>query len=735
MTSSVLIAAALMMAAPAVPQNTERGMDTWGANSDNPRIGMRFGATSIDPDCGRTGVGGIGAKGNGAGKSFCGNPPLNGKPPMNGNPPELSVNALQFEWSQAPGGTLEASTPATVTLTGGCPIGVNGGNPDYYVYISGGTGTAEAVTVTGGTCVSGASTGTLTFTPANHHAGAWTVGTSQFGVPEAVNSVATQASITIPAGTYQSYAPSYISKHVCIRGSGPDSTVINNNNVKLGVFRYSLTSLAPTGGACLRDLTIGAGGETSTSIRGSAGTAVYVQGDGGSGLGASFENLVIKNHNVSMDLEGVLETYLNNFTFLYQNTIGLKLNGSAHVNSGLITNGLASGLPATSTGCGILLTDGGGIYLNSIDVPGMPNGVCLKPSASGLSGVWATNVLADTSNQHGWLIDATNAPVNAIECTACEGSFNGGYSPAVLDGNITSSATSITVKPNPSQPYPAGRNTLTIGLEQIICSAYSSPAFSGCTRAANGTTAVAHCGQSGSVAPCNGTGPAVVWVFNFAGDGVHVTGPSSNISGITFNGGTFATNGASAMNFTAGSQIQVNGPLAGINSALQTGGYPEFNFGEKVRDFAVRNGTIGYYGFGPATVPSYAIRIAGGSEDNFQIVGNKFVSGGTTMGMISNRAPGIHTVISNNEGVDDARPTVASAVALPLPVNPSFVISGTATVTSVTGQSVRSGTFTTTGTVRFSAGSTIGTSCTTTPGSLYTYSSDGTLFSIAGRGC
>jgi hypothetical protein len=85
-------------------------------------------------------------------------------------------------------GGLVAGTQATITLTP-CPAGVdtsNNANATYGVYISG-TGTAEAVAVTGGSCTSGAAIGTILFTPANSHAAGFSVGAANGGNQEAIN--------------------------------------------------------------------------------------------------------------------------------------------------------------------------------------------------------------------------------------------------------------------------------------------------------------------------------------------------------------------------------------------------------------------------------------------------------------------------------------------------------------------------------------------------------------------
>ena len=85
-------------------------------------------------------------------------------------------------------GALVAGTQATITLTP-CPAGIdtsNNANAPYGVYISG-TGTAEAVAVTGGSCASGATSGTVLFTPGGNHSAGFTVGAANGGNQEAIN--------------------------------------------------------------------------------------------------------------------------------------------------------------------------------------------------------------------------------------------------------------------------------------------------------------------------------------------------------------------------------------------------------------------------------------------------------------------------------------------------------------------------------------------------------------------
>lgn len=84
---------------------------------------------------------------------------------------------------------LSVTGSKTFTMTP-CPYGVAGSNAGHSLYISGGTGTAEVVVITGGTCTSGASSGTITATITNTHTGAWSIATATAGLQEAFYSAA-----------------------------------------------------------------------------------------------------------------------------------------------------------------------------------------------------------------------------------------------------------------------------------------------------------------------------------------------------------------------------------------------------------------------------------------------------------------------------------------------------------------------------------------------------------------
>jgi hypothetical protein len=109
---------------------------------------------------------------------------------------QFSVNNLgniryvtpSWNWSQAPSDSLTTPGSKTIHLSP-CPLGVDTAADAYYTYkvFISGTGTAEAVPVTGGTCTSGSASGTIVVTTANAHAAGYTVGSASGGIQEAWN--------------------------------------------------------------------------------------------------------------------------------------------------------------------------------------------------------------------------------------------------------------------------------------------------------------------------------------------------------------------------------------------------------------------------------------------------------------------------------------------------------------------------------------------------------------------
>ena len=122
--------------------------------------------------------------------------------------------ATDFSWSQTPATNLSIAGAQTVNLPA-CPTGVTGTEPWYYVYISG-TGTPEAVLVTGGTCTGNGQAGTLQFTTLNAHPAGYTIASASSGLQEALIAARFVASnpsgpsqsgkVIVPPGELQAYA-------------------------------------------------------------------------------------------------------------------------------------------------------------------------------------------------------------------------------------------------------------------------------------------------------------------------------------------------------------------------------------------------------------------------------------------------------------------------------------------------------------------------------------------------
>lgn len=155
----------------------------------------------------------------------------------------LVAPAADYNWSQTPGGSLTVGSNA-ITLTP-VPLGVSGTNVGHRVYISGGTGTAEPVVITGGTAVSGAATGTLIFTAVNTHTGAWTASSASFGLQEAINvvGVAGGGTIRLPTGTSTLLGTVTITyNNITIEGTGGSCCGFGSTIQRTGDFGDSIVA-------------------------------------------------------------------------------------------------------------------------------------------------------------------------------------------------------------------------------------------------------------------------------------------------------------------------------------------------------------------------------------------------------------------------------------------------------------------------------------------------------------
>jgi hypothetical protein len=137
--------------------------------------------------------------------------------------PLIVANAYQFT-PQTPGGNLVVGANS-VTLSP-VPRGVNGTDRFHYLYVSGGTGTPEAVLITGGTAVSGAASGTVIVNCAGTHSGAWTISSASGGIKEASCVQNEVGTVTMLAGTLNLYGPLILPTTMSLKGAGVFATFL-----------------------------------------------------------------------------------------------------------------------------------------------------------------------------------------------------------------------------------------------------------------------------------------------------------------------------------------------------------------------------------------------------------------------------------------------------------------------------------------------------------------------------
>jgi hypothetical protein len=155
----------------------------------------------------------------------------------------------------------------TLTLTP-CPVGIDTtSGAGYQVYIN--DASAEAVDVTGGTCTSGAGSGTITFVPFASHT-SYTVGSASSGIQETINadcgvdpfySKNTQCNVTIPSN-----------------GPGYPAHLYNTYNIYGTTFLHSTQSVLSAYGASLNCYTRGPCLKVGDAIRSSHYTDITVSG-------------------------------------------------------------------------------------------------------------------------------------------------------------------------------------------------------------------------------------------------------------------------------------------------------------------------------------------------------------------------------------------------------------------------------------------------------------------------
>lgn len=131
------------------------------------------------------------------------------------NTPRIATKSTNFIRTNGLGASGNLATPgsSTVVLTP-CPAGIAGthtvaaGLP-HKLYVSGGVGIAETVSIAGGSGVAPDAC-TLTFTTANAHTGAWSVGPVSGGLQEAIYVAGAAGAVLISASSIDLYGTTYV---------------------------------------------------------------------------------------------------------------------------------------------------------------------------------------------------------------------------------------------------------------------------------------------------------------------------------------------------------------------------------------------------------------------------------------------------------------------------------------------------------------------------------------------
>jgi len=165
-----------------------------------------------------------------------------------GAPAGITYATTSLNWTQTMSSTLTGGTQATVTLTP-CPTGIDTtSGAGYQVLLTGG-GNSEAVSViaAAGGCMSGAGSGTITFTPFYSYAAGYTIGSASSGIQETLN-----AGCGVSATQYKNSQC-----NVTIPANGPNST-INTYNIYGTIYLHSNQSILNGYGTSLNCLGRGA---------------------------------------------------------------------------------------------------------------------------------------------------------------------------------------------------------------------------------------------------------------------------------------------------------------------------------------------------------------------------------------------------------------------------------------------------------------------------------------------
>jgi hypothetical protein len=246
------------------------------------------------------------------------------------NKPSLDVRQYNFA-PQRPGGSLSAGNN-TITMKP-VPLGLSGSDSNHRVWVSGGSGTAEACLINGGSGTAGSQNGSIQINCANTHSGAWTVAPVNGGIQEAAQAAATAGggTVMVPAGTISVLAAVQLPSLVSLVGAAEAQTILQIANGALAANAawqvpgvagtYCVVCLASGSSFVrVRDLTIDANGTNQTWI-------YYGDITGYNATNAIIERVTVRNH-INVGGTGVTHQFLGHSP-LGSNTNNVIINSSS----------------------------------------------------------------------------------------------------------------------------------------------------------------------------------------------------------------------------------------------------------------------------------------------------------------------------------------------------------------------------------------------------------------------
>lgn len=300
---------------------------------------------------------------------------------------EVYVSSFNHSTTVGSGVTGDLSAAGSKTLTYAiCPLGVNGTNTSHYFRISGGTGTAEAALLTGGTCVGG-SAGTIIITTANTHTGSWVVSSASAGITEAMWSLPSGGGrLRASPGVYSFYQTVNLS-------NGTDSTNATIANFELTCPSIpSRDSSASTKGCVFQ--WAGPSGGTMMVVRGSTeGIKLYgIRLEGG----ASANRLLDVIGCTRCDFEN------NSFIAVAANQYAVRLEATSTLSTTLNTwKGNLVHSTASGTGCftlGTINTTPNGFVNNNF----FASNICRYPDDTATSIGWKLKYTDNNVFKNNW---------------------------------------------------------------------------------------------------------------------------------------------------------------------------------------------------------------------------------------------------------------------------------------------------------------------------------------------